>query len=183
MLACLAVPAQAQNFSDGYTFLKAVKDRDGDKATELIVAPGSIVINTREPGSGNTALHMLTRDRDMTWLSFMLSKGARPDVQNKEGLTPLAVAAQIGWVEGADRLIRGGANVDIGNNQGDTPLILAVQNRDLPMVRTLLGHGADPNKQDKAAGLSAIDYAKRDGRMPAILKLLEDKAAGASASK
>jgi len=177
-LATIAAPAPAQHYSDGYTFLKAVKDRDGDKATELISSPGSTVINIREPGgAGDGALHMLARDRDMTWLSFLLAKGDKPDIQNHDGLTPLAVTAQIGWVEGADRLLRGGAKVDLANMRGETPLIIAVQRRDIAMVRLLLSRGANPKKTDSVAGYSALDYARQDGRSPAIVKLLEEEQA------
>jgi len=173
-LAAATVPAQAQNFSDAYEFIKAVKDRNGDKATSLISQPGSIVINTRERGTLNGALHILARERDITWLAFLLGKGAKPDIQNREGNTPLAIAAQIGWVDGADRLLRSGASVDLSNNRGETPLILAVHNRDIAMVRLLLGKGADPNRADSVAGYSALDYAKQDRRSDAILKLLEE---------
>jgi ankyrin repeat protein len=186
VLTGLAAPVQvaAQDgmtagFSDGYRFLKAVKDRDGTTATSLIVAPGSVVINYREPKSGDGALHLLTRDRDITWLGFMLGKGAKADIQNEDGTTPLAIAAQIGWVEGADRLLRSGAHVDLANNRGETPLILAVQGHDLAMVRLLLGKGANPKKTDNVAGYSALDYARRDSRSPAIVKLLEEPQAPA----
>lgn len=173
--AAIAMPAPAQHYSDGYTFLKAVKERDGAKATELITTPGSTVINIKEPGGSNdAALHILARERDMTWLTFLLAKGAKADIQNREGLTPLAIAAQIGWVEGADRLLRSGAKVDLANTRGETPLIIAVQRHDIAMVRLLLARGANPKRTDSVAGYSAIDYAKQDGRSAAILKLLEE---------
>jgi ankyrin repeat protein len=174
-VAVSTVPAQAQQFSDGFTFLKAVKDRDGEKATSLIVAPGSgaVVINVKESSTGNGALHILTRDRDLTWLTFMLSKGAKANLQNNQGITPLFLAAQLGWIEGADQLLKYGATVDLPNNQGETPLIMAVHNRDVAMVRLLLGRGADPKRTDSAAGYSALDYAKQDNRAAAIVKLLE----------
>jgi ankyrin repeat protein len=173
-LALTLVPAQAQMFSDGFTFLKAVKDRDGEKVTGLISTPGGVIINYRDSVSGDGALHILTRDRDRVWLSFLLSKGARPDLQNKQGATPLAIAAQIGWVDGADILLRGGAKVDFPNSRGETPLILAVHSRDMLMVRLLLSRGADPKRADSIAGYSALDYARQDGRSSAIAKMLEE---------
>ncbi len=173
-LAVAAAPAGAQmNFSNSYTFIKAVKDRDGQKVTDLLASPASTVINTKESGTGNGALHMVARERDITWLNFLLTKGAKADLQNSGGDTPLLVAAQIGWAEGADVLLRRGANVELANGRGETPLILAVQNRDLAMVRLLLAKGANPKRTDSVAGYSALDYAKRDNRAAAILKLLE----------
>lgn len=172
-VALLAVPAGAQNFSDSYTFLKAVKDRDATKVTDLITAPGSVVINTKERASGEAAVHIVTRGRDLSWLSFLVGKGAKVDAQTNEGLTPLAIATQIGWAEGVQYLLSRRASVDLANKRGETPLIIAVQNRDVANVRQLLAKGADPKKPDRVTGYSAIDFAKRDNRSQAILKMLE----------
>jgi len=171
VLVAVAVPAVAQ-FSSSYTFLKAVRDRDFDKVTEFVSDPGAS-INTKETNSGEGALHIATRARDITMLAFLLGRGARPDIQNRDGDSPLILAAQVGWIDGAERLIARRANVNLANNRGETPLILAVQQRHLPMVRLLLGQGADPNITDIAGGFSALEYARRDGRSQQILRLLE----------
>jgi ankyrin repeat protein len=179
-LLALAMPALGQmGYSDGFTFLKAVKERDGDKVTELVSQPGSIVINTRDRSSGEGALHYVVRGRDLNWLAFLLGKGARPDLASNRGDTPLTLAAQIGWLEGAEQLLARRASVDLGNGRGETALIIATQRRDLPMVRMLLGRRADPKRSDRVAGMSALDYAKQDPRAGAVLKLLEAKVAPA----
>jgi ankyrin repeat protein len=174
LLACSGAPAAAQNYSESYKFLKAVKDRDGEKAESSLAGDGLRNINTREYGSGDGALHILARERDITWLRFILTKGARPDLQNKEGETPLILAAQLGWYEGANSLLKRGAKVDLPNGRGETPLIVAVHNRDVPMIRLLLASGADPKRADRIAGYSALDYAKQDARSAAIVKILEE---------
>jgi ankyrin repeat protein len=181
LLLMIAAPATAQSYSDAYTFLKAVKDRDGLKVQGLISAPGSIVINTRDQSNGDAALHYLVRDRDFVWLNFLLGRGARPDIQNKQGETPLTLAAQLGWTDGADLLLARRASVDLANGRGETPLILAVHKRDLAMVRILLAKGANPKRTDSAAGYSALDYAKQDVRAAPILRLLEQAATPARA--
>lgn len=170
-----AVPGVAvAQFSDSYNFLKAVRERDGTKATEFVTRPGSVIVDTRDPTSGETALHIVTRERDLNWLAFLLSRNAKPDMRDAKGNTPLMIAAQIGFVEGAQLLLQWRASVDMPNSGGETPLIRAVQNRDAPMVRVLLLAGANPNKADTGAGLSARDYATRDRRSTAILKLIEE---------
>lgn len=169
----VAVPAGAQSYSDRFSFLKAVRERDGTKATELVDQPGTAVVNLRDPTSGEAALHVVTKGRDYTWLSFLLGKGARPDIQNNKGETPLSLAAQVGWTDGAELLLGRGANVDLPNQRGETPLILAVHNRDVPMVRLLLTNGANPKRTDHVAGYSALDYAKQDNRAQSIVKILE----------
>jgi hypothetical protein len=41
---------------------------------------------------GDTALHMATADKYPTVVEYLVSKGARMDVKDKRGLTPLALA-------------------------------------------------------------------------------------------
>jgi ankyrin repeat protein len=171
--ALAAVPVAAQTFSDGYTFLKAVRERDGVVAERILSNPSTTAINFRDQGSGETALHILVRGRDANWLGFMLGRGARPDSASNDGATPLTLAAQIGWYEGAQQLLSHGANPNLGNSRGETPLIFAVQRRDLQMVRLLLSQRANPNQTDNVSGNSAIDYARQDNRAAPILRELE----------
>lgn len=168
-----AGPATAQ-FSDSYNFLKAVKDRDGNKATDLISRPGTVIIDTKDITTGEGALHLVTRERDLVWLNFLLSRGAKPDIRDKQGNTPLMVAAQISFAGGAEILLSRKASVDLANAGGETPLIRAVQKRDATMVRLLMAAGANPKKADSVAGMSALDYARQDNRGLAILKILEE---------
>lgn len=171
-LGIASFPVQAQKFSDSYNFLKAVKERNGAEAEGFALSGGAAVINARD-GSGEGALHTVVRGRDLNWLGFLLGKGAKPDLQNKEGNSALGLAAQLGWEEGADLLLRVGAKVDAANNRGETPLILAVQNRHPALVRLLVSKGANPKLTDSISGYSALDYAKRDARAGAIVRILE----------
>ena len=173
LLALIATPLVAQSFSEGYTFLKAVRERDGATAERILANPASTAVNYRDPSNGETALHILVRGRDLTWLSYMLSHGCRPDSASNDGTTPLILAAQLGWTEGAQQLLAWHANPNLGNRGGETPLIVAVHRRDLLMVRLLLRQHGDPNQTDNLSGNSAIDYARQDPRAAAILHELE----------
>jgi len=169
----LAVPATAQ-FSDSYKFLKAVRDRDGPKAAESLDKAGASVVNTRDYNNGETGLHVVVKRRDISWLAFLLSKGAKPDSRDNDGNTPLTLAAQIGFAEGVQMLLGQRASVDLANDNGETPLILAVHSRDIASVRLLLTAGASPTRQDRIAGKSAHDYAAEDPRSRAILKVIDE---------
>ena len=170
--AMVSQPALAQ-FSDSYNFLKAVDERDGAEAEKFLNEPGSVIVNTKRDGTGETALHIVVARKDETWLSYLLQKGANPNLSDRKGVTPLMLATQLGFVEGAARLIKSKANVDGANRSGETPLIRAVQLRNPEMVRLLLKSGANPDRRDAVAGLSARDYAAQDGRNSAILGIIE----------
>lgn len=165
------VAAQAQ-FSDNYNFLKAVKDGDGQKVTDLIQKPGSTVINSRDVTTGETALHLVIARRDSTWLAFLLGKGANPNLTDNSGNTPLMKAVQARFQDGVILLLSGGAQVDKANGSGETPLIRAVQLRDVAVVRLLVAHGANADRRDSIAGMSAHDYAQRDSRTPGLVDAL-----------
>ena len=173
VLALIATPIAAQGFSDGYNFLKAVRERDGATVEPMLATPNPAVVNARDQSTGEGALHIVVRGRDLTWLSYLLAKGARPDIQSNDGTTPLILAAQIGWREGAEELLRRHANPNLGDSRGETPLIFAVQRRDLPMVRLLRANGGDPNQTDNVSGYSALDYARQDRRATAIVQALQ----------
>lgn len=166
-----ALFAQAQT-SPGYAFLEAVKKSDGGEVMRLLEQPGAIV-NSRERVSGETALHIVARDKNDQWLGFLLFKGANPNISDRGGDTPLMMAVMVDFPVGVERLLAGGARVDEANNRGETPLIRAVQLRRPQLVSALLEAGADPAKTDSVAGLSARDYALRDGRNTELVQLLD----------
>lgn len=153
--------AYAQNYSKGYKFLENVRKKEGQEATDALAEPGTTVINTRDVTTGDTALHVVVARRDATWLSFLLGKGADPNIRNAKGETPLMLASNLNFVEGVQLLIDGSAKVDEPNSTGETPLISAVHRRDLVLIRMLLKAGASADRAD-SSGRSARDYAKLD---------------------
>ncbi|MEC9066659.1 ankyrin repeat domain-containing protein [Pelagerythrobacter marinus] len=171
--ALFTAPAAAQMMSEGYEFLKAVRDRDGTAVTEALSQPGSVVVNARDITSGESALHIVTERRDAVWIRFLTQKGANPNVRDKRGNSPLSLAVSLGFVEGAKELIEAGARVDETNATGETPLIVAIHRRDTAMVETLLENGASPDRTDNS-GRSARDYAAMPGTDPRIAKAIAD---------
>jgi len=180
--AGLAAPQVAQaQFSDSYKFLEAVRKSDNDAVVKALEVPGVTPVNTKDRSTGETALHITIARRDLVWSSYMLTHGARPDMLDHQGRSPLMVAVEKRFLEGAQLLLSKKANPNLANGSGETPLIRAVQLNDIEMVRALLGAGADANRRDTLAGMSALDYAKRDNRMQSMIDLLsaETKAAPA----
>lgn len=168
----LATPLAAQRMSDGFEFLKAVKDRDGNKVTELLEKPGTVIVNARDVSTGEGGLHYAVQRRDLTWVRFLLGKGANANLSDKAGVTPLQLAANLGWAEGAEVLVDAGAQVELANSSGETPLIAAIHRRDVALVRVLLKGGANPERSDNS-GRTAMDYARLLGNSSPILAELD----------
>ena len=174
LLLSAGIPAAAQQQSESYKFLEAVRNANGNDVIAFLDRPGSQIVNTRSPENGQGALYIVAKRGDLTYMRYLLQKGADPNIRDDNGTTPLMIAAEQGQADMAAVLIEDKANVDLANAAGETPLIRAVQRRDLPMVRQLLAAGADPDISDNLAGLSARDYATRDSRNTAVAKLIAD---------
>ncbi|WP_310468507.1 ankyrin repeat domain-containing protein [Sphingomonas sp.] len=181
-LATGAAPAHAQDTPDGEAFVKAVREEDGDKAIQLLRENPIAVINARDD-KGDTPLLIAIARRDARWTAWLLKEKADPNLANRAGDTPLIAAARIGYTDAVQWLMDLGAKIEKANRMGETPLIVAVQQRQPMVVRQLLERGANPDKADSAAGYSARDYAKRDTRMPELLRLIESAKTPAATAK
>jgi ankyrin repeat protein len=169
-----SVPAAAQQQSESYKFLQAVKEAKGNDVIAMLDRPGSTIVNAREVTSGEGALHIVIKRGDQTYLRYLLQKGADANLRDRAGNTPLLLAVQLGQRDMIPILTAAKANPNLSNQSGVTPLILAVQGRDIDMVRQLLAAGANPDQTDRMAGQSARDYATGDTRNTAIAKLFAD---------
>lgn len=178
-IALTVVPAAAQQFSDGYEFLKAIRDSDGNKVNKFLLDRSLRIVNTKDRGSGEGALHIVARRSDALYLRALLqADDVNPNLQDGRGNTALMVAVGQNWAEGVGILIRYRANVNLANSAGETPLIRAVQMHNIDIVRQLLDAKADPDRADYGSGKSARDYAREGTRWPAIAKLLADAPRG-----
>ncbi len=168
----VAGPVTAQGMSsNGEEFLRALRQREDSKALTLAEADGSSVVNHRGQ-DGSTALHIVVKTRNSYWLSFLLEKGADKNAADRNGDTPLILAARSGYGEGVARLLMSRTQIDRSNRLGETALITAVQQRQAAIVSALLKLGANPDKRDHT-GYSAREHAARDTRSKEMLKLIE----------
>ncbi|MFS0851611.1 ankyrin repeat domain-containing protein [Novosphingobium panipatense] len=164
-----AAPARA-DFSDGYKFLEAVKKKEGEKVEEALMKSAQIV-NAKDVTTGEGALHIVTARRDLTWLNFLIAKGANVNVADDRGRTPLELAVNLGWREGAQLLLDRKAMPDTSNDAGETPLIFAVHRKDLQLTKALLEAGANPDRSDNS-GRSARDYARLEGGGASLISVI-----------
>ena len=112
----------------------------------------------------------------------MLGKGANANIRDNRGVTPLVLAASLGFIEGVELLVEQKARIDESSDTGETPLIGAVHARNIPLMRILLKAGASPDRADNS-GRSARDYATLDGRSSPLLSEIEANAKPAAARR
>lgn len=178
-MALAATPAAAQQFSDSYEFLKAVRDSDGAKLNKFLLDRSLRIVNTKDRATGEGALHIAAKRSDALYLRvFLQADDVNPNLQDNRGNTALITAIEQNWSEGVGILIKYRANVNLANNAGETPLIRAVQMHNPDIVRQLLDAKADPDRADYGSGKSARDYALEGRRWPAIAKLIADTPKG-----
>lgn len=102
----------------------------------------------------------------------LLAQGADPN--HKEGGRSLIIwAAQGRWVEVVEALLAAGADIDSLDGVGQTALRRAIAIVDIPMVKTLLAAGADPDVKVPNGGAALPDA----GSNSRILNLLLDAGA------
>ncbi len=171
----VAVPAAAQQKSDSYDFIDAVRKQDGAKVDGFLRDKSKSLVNSKDRTTGEGALHIAAARSDALYLRVILQEDdANPNLQDRRGNTPLIIAAGRGWVQGVEILLRYRANANLANASGETPLIRAVQAHNIEIATALLKAGADPDRTDNISGKSARDYALEGTRWPSMVKLLSD---------
>ena len=156
--------AQAQ-VSQGHKFLEAVKKKDLEAVQKMLGSsgskstPGTIIINAQDITTGDSALHIVIKRRDVPWLRFLINSQANVNIRNNQGTTPRWLAVNTSFIDGALELIEKRAKVNDPGPAGETPLIAAVHQKNLELARALIAAGADANKADNS-GRSAVDYAQ-----------------------
>jgi len=173
-LALIAAPVAAQQQSEGYKFLSAVREAKNNDVLQILGKPGATPINARDVTTGEGALHIVIKRGDATYLRYLLQKGADPNLRDGKGNTPMLLAAQLSQADMIPILAAAKANPNLANSAGETPLIRAVQQRNVPTVRALLAAKANPDQTDNIAGQSARDYATQDTRYPVLASLFAD---------
>ena len=171
LIAATPVPAQFQ--SPGYKFLQAVKDAKNNEVIAALEKPGSQIVNTKDVTTGEAALHIVAKRGDVPYMTFLLQKGADPNIRDGRSNTPMMVAIENGHGDLVPLLLAGKASPNLANGSGATPLIRATQMRNIEAVRALITAKANPDQRDYS-GASARDYAERDDRAGAIGKLFAD---------
>ncbi|CZR60318.1 uncharacterized protein PAC_10214 [Phialocephala subalpina] len=106
-------------------------------------------------------------------IRLLLGEDVDVDSEDKEGQTPLLLAARNGHTAVVELLLERVAKPDCKNKRGQTPLIYAARNGHEEVVELLLGtNNVDANSRNQS-GQTALWYAARNGHDGVVKLLLE----------
>jgi ankyrin repeat protein len=153
----------------------------GDKAAVLALLKQAVEVNAAQ-GDGMTALHWaaMNNDADLAQLLLYASANVRATTRIG-GYTPLLLAAERGYADVMQPLIKGGADVNAKTANGTTPLMFAAASGNADAVKTLLDRGADVNAKESTRGLNAAMFAAASDRA-AVIGLLASRGADLKAT-
>ncbi len=131
---------------------RAIAQEDNETVKQLINSDFNI--NTKDE-SGQTALHVAVEHGNLEIIRFLLDKGAKVSVKDKEKHTPLAMFFETDAKdeeiakEIVHLLVSKGADINVRDEDNQTFLMRACEDDNLEGVRLFLELGANPNLKDE----------------------------------
>ncbi len=169
----------AAEFSQGQTALMWAAAEKHTEIVDLLIARGAnIHLATK---SGFTALAFAAIANDAHAVKSLLAAGGDPKLKLGDGTELLLAATSHRSTDAAIALLDAGADPGVNDRQGNTPLQMASQRGNLPLVQSLLAHGASVlpvNTVPGAGGRSAsgqtpLFLAARGGHTDVMKALLD----------
>eukprot|EP01117_Protostelium_nocturnum_P016737 TRINITY_DN6690_c0_g1_i3.p1 TRINITY_DN6690_c0_g1~~TRINITY_DN6690_c0_g1_i3.p1 ORF type:complete len:310 (-),score=69.97 TRINITY_DN6690_c0_g1_i3:69-998(-) len=157
------------------TPLHCAASSDSLAAVQSLIKLGAQINPDESTSDGWTALHAAAGS-SLEVTKFLLKKGAKVNVKNKEGLTPLHVACTSGGSGIIDILLYNKADKNACNDMGVTPLHLACTSGSYYSVDSLLSWSPDVNAIIPSSKLTPLHFAAQVGRKEIIRLLVNKKA-------
>ena len=134
----------------GWSALAYAQFASGKRIADFLAKAAAARAETSEMG-----VHDAVRAKSLAALRMLAAKGAPLDQPEDDtglmmlsGLTPLHIAASLGWREGAEFLLAQGVPADVPSRPGLTPLMMLGAGKQAAVVaRALIAAGADVNAQ------------------------------------
>jgi ankyrin repeat protein len=118
-----------------------------------------------------TALHWAVHYDDVATAKLLLEAGAKPQAENRYGVTPLAIACTNGIADLVELLLEAGADPHATLPGGETALMTAARTGKIGPVRSLLARGAKVNARERK-GQTALMWAAAEGHAEVVDALL-----------
>lgn len=127
--------------------LECAIDAENFEAADFLLSQGAEIDNSH---SSNTKamIFRLVSSSSLAALDYAIKHGARVDLYNDMGETPLHIAAMSKMSDKVNLLLDRGADIEAKTRDGQTPLHYAVKIGDVAVATQLLERGADINAKD-----------------------------------
>ncbi len=143
---------------------------EGKREAALALIASGVQVNQLAV-DGTTALHWAVFKQDLPLVQLLLKKGARPDIRNVYGASPMTVASEHGNYPIMKALVSAGGDFESPNSEGQTLLMAVVRTGNVDTARLLLDKGAKVNVKENWGGQSALMWAAAQ-QQPAMITLL-----------
>ncbi|OQE31955.1 hypothetical protein PENSTE_c001G01273 [Penicillium steckii] len=119
-------------------------------------------------------LYEAVSQRDIENLRLLLVFQANPNIPDAQGKTPLLLAVEQGFVDGATLLLKYGADANYrANAKLETPLICAISRRNIKLLQAMLASGGNPNDNAPSGTTLLIELIRKRTPDQFIEALLE----------
>jgi len=150
--------------------VQAVKN--GQKETVRTLLKQRVDVNAPQP-DGTTALHWAAQLNDMDTAVLLIGAGAKANVANDFGVTPLSLACTNASAPMVDLLLRSGADPSAALPTGETPLMTAARSGNAGVVKSLIERGAEVNAKENSRGQTPLMWAAAEEHAEIVKLLLE----------
>lgn len=144
------------------------------EVVKFLVEKGADV-NRISKKDGNSPLGQACLRGHKNIVSYLISKGADLGPSPSK-LSPLILAAEGGYFDVIDMLVKNKADVNYQGKDGITAIFLSVRNNKKDIVKFLCSNGANPNVSIEAKNTRPLHVASQKGYTDIVNILLENKA-------
>src|SRR5690349_6463661 len=100
--------------------------KSGNRASALALMAKRVDVNAAEP-DGTTALHWAVQQNDLELVTRLIRAGAKVNVKNDFGSTPMSEAAVVASAPLLGALLEAGGDVESPNADGQTALMVVAR--------------------------------------------------------
>ena len=166
----LGADVNATNHENATALMLAIEKGNADVINILINAGASMAV---ENAVGNTWIHYaVSGDCDMEVLQSVIHRGADVNATNKQNVTALMLASQMGNLDAMNVLLSAGANHTTANANGDTWIHYAIYGDcSKEVLQLIIDEGADVNATNNE-NVTALMLASKKGNINAMNVLI-----------
>ena len=144
---------------------------------QKVLRTGNCDLNERDPDSDNTALHWGVYsphlDVHPEILLLLLQAGLSPNDTNKDNVTPLHLAAYLGYTEDVQAMLKYNPQLELRDERGYTALAAAQFRENYDVAATLIDGGADIDNGRPTRLQPTFFGAVAQGKRKAVELLIE----------